>query len=496
MNGWRLLGLILLVLPVPSSASPPPLSDDSVGPTCRDHLSVLGFPWQHELGDWRDRRGRLHGSEAYAQQTVAPMPGVQLLSFDVGELVTEWFRQPQRNQGLLLRALPDSPGGTVDFHSREAANGAWRPELKLEWADGTRSRLQPVADTYLDCSSLSSLGERPLMKVGPRQNALLRFVLPAGRQAVQRATLLLSSGQQYGRGTRIGVFKVETPALRPAEVAPRGLAARYPLDRGIEKDPAVLMATGFEELNWRGRWTTASLRSQVDRLEQDPQDGTAAPHGQMLKTTLRKGENLALDLRYEFAKAGVSEPEELYFRYYLRFAPDWNPSHDGGKMPGFAGTYGRAGWGMRKSDGRNGWSARGAFFARPRNAKGMEGLTALGTYAYHADIADASGEVWPWGGGAGALLENGRWYCVEQHLRLNKPGLADGQMRVWVDGREVLNRQRVRFRHVPELKIEAVWFDVYHGGVAPAPHDMTLYIDQVVIAREYIGPLSAAGEAR
>jgi hypothetical protein len=36
--------------------------------------------------------------------------------------------------------------------------------------------------------------------------------------------------------------------------------------------------------------------------------------------------------------------------------------------------------------------------------------------------------------------------------------------------------------------VESVWLNVYHGGVEKADRDLTLYIDNLVIARRYIGP--------
>ncbi len=210
--------------------------------------------------------------------------------------------------------------------------------------------------------------------------------------------------------------------------------------------------------------------------------------GRALRVRLVKGQNLGLDLRYLFAKGGKPEPEEIYFRYYLRFADDWNPYADGGKMPGIAGTYNRAGWGMRKSDGYNGWSVRGGFSARPLVDKSVAGLTALGSYSYHAETG-ASGDYWGWNEGPSGLLENNRWYAVEQYVKLNTPGLRDGVFRAWIDGRQVLERTTILFRHTHDLKIENVWMNVYHGGTTTSPQDMTLYIDNVVIARRYIGPL-------
>ena len=43
-----------------------------------------------------------------------------------------------------------------------------------------------------------------------------------------------------------------------------------------------------------------------------------------------------------------------------------------------------------------------------------------------------------------------------------------------------------------ELKIESVWMNVYHGGTRPAARDLSIFIDNVVVARKYIGPVGPA----
>ena len=65
-----------------------------------------------------------------------------------------------------------------------------------------------------------------------------------------------------------------------------------------------------------------------------------------------------MNVTYKFAKEIGREPEEIFFRYYLRFGSDWKQTVQGGKMPGISGTYGKAGWGGRRSRGLKGWSAR------------------------------------------------------------------------------------------------------------------------------------------
>jgi hypothetical protein len=67
--------------------------------------------------------------------------------------------------------------------------------------------------------------------------------------------------------------------------------------------------------------------------------------------------------------------------------------------------------------------------------------------------------------------------------------MKDGEFEAWIDGRRVIHRTGLIYRRTDQLKIEEVWMDIYHGGTEDAPQDMTLYIDNVVIARSYIGPM-------
>jgi len=72
---------------------------------------------------------------------------------------------------------------------------------------------------------------------------------------------------------------------------------------------------------------------------------------------------------------------------------------------------------------------------------------------------------------------------------VNQPGHKDAVMRGWVDGRLVFEHTGFRVRDIPSIKIEQIWMNVYYGGTAPSPQDQHLFIDNVVIARRYIGPM-------
>lgn len=224
------------------------------------------------------------------------------------------------------------------------------------------------------------------------------------------------------------------------------------------------------------------VRTDTDRLF-EPLQGNA------LRANIAEGANHAMSLIYKFKKETGREPEEIYFRYYLRFGNDWNQSIQGGKLPGISGTYGVAGWGGRRSDGTNGWSARGAFHRSIPEGNPLSSTHPIGTYCYHADQKGPYGEVWLWQNDYRGYLVKNRWYSIEQHLKMNAPGKKDGIIRAWVDGHLAFEKTDIRFRNVKHLKIEQIWMNVYHGGKASSPYDQHLFIDNVVIANKYIGPM-------
>lgn len=487
-----LLGLVALCgLPggalAASAQQGPRLSDDANGVGCRHYAVGAKLAWQQPLGDWLDRDGRLHGDTPYATASAGGQAIAAGLTLDVTPLARQWLAgERPATTGILLRAMQGS--GTLQMPSREATEGI-APQLILQWRDGRRDRLALRADATLDCSTTRAIGTSKRLRIGPQINTLLVFEAPAGEAAqLLSATLSLSPERLYGKSLTVGAFSTQPPWAVESVARNDGIAARYRLDEGIGGDAAVLFAAGFEHDDWLKDWKRVTP-SEMAVVEAGEGNGFRPLHGKALRTTLKQGANTALNLRYLFAGHPAGEPEEVYFRYYLRLGDDWKPDRDGGKLPGLAGTYGKGGWGMRKSDGTNGWSARGAFGLALASDDGRV-RTPLGSYVYHADMKGQSGGYWGWGQGPGGVLRNGRWYAIEQYIKLNTPGQHDGVLRAWIDGHLVAEYTGLSFRTVPALRIESVWMNVYHGGTAKSPRDMSLYIDNVVVAREYIGPMS------
>ncbi|WP_409449952.1 polysaccharide lyase [Aromatoleum sp.] len=461
-----------------------PIDDGPDGMTCQFYAKAAHVPWQRKGGDWIDARNEMHGAAEYAVQRIPVSQGKERFAWDVTTLAKQWTKGVSPPGAVVLRA--GKPGGTVNFASRENPDAESRPRLIIEWQDGQTTRVEATADTYFSCPTNRSLGTAPIFQVGGQNNALLAFPYRqrAGKE-IARASLELTSDKQYAGGTEVAVFR---PYFPWAELAPpeQGIAAHYVGDAGLEGQEDVLYVDRFESSSPLLPSGAGEGHAEIVSIDRD--NGFEPLAGSALKVTIAKGVHQGLNRHVKFRELSGGEPDEAYFRYYLRFGDNWNPAKDGGKLPGFSGTYGRGGWGTRKSDGVNGWSARGAFYVQPDQASAYSQLRGVGSYVYYAGMEEQSGAAWGWGLGPTGLLEKNRWYSIEQHVKLNAPGRADGRLRAWIDGRLVFDRGGIDFRHVPELKIESVWMNVYHGGTVVAPADLSLYIDNLVVARRYIGP--------
>lgn len=457
--------------------------------TCYAFAAGARMAWTRRGGDWVDARGAPHGDAAFATVTVPATKSVQDVAFDADALVAAWRESGAWPGAVLLRG-EQGASGTAEFATREHPDAQRAPVLELTLADGRVERLTPTADTQLGCPNFRSYGAARAMKLQRGRQAVLLFHRPDGWAEVRGARLLLWSLRQTGRGAVVGMYAATLPGRFAATAAP-GRAARYPGDIGLEADPAVWLVERFDRAAGDIGWID---RDDLDRVRTQRAGGFAFD-GAALAIALRRGVQRAMSSHIALKTIAGAEPDEAYARYYLRFGDDWDPGVDGGKLPGFAGTYGRAGWGGRRSDGNNGWSARGSFARMARAGSALRHWRGIGHYVYHADMDGRYGDTHGWNLGAGGWLEKNRWYCIEQQVKMNTPGLGNGVLRAWVDGRLVFERTDLRFRDDAQLRIEELWVDVYHGGTRKPERDMTLFIDNLVVAREYIGPIAPARPA-
>ncbi len=80
------------------------------------------------------------------------------------------------------------------------------------------------------------------------------------------------------------------------------------------------------------------------------------------------------------------------------------------------------------------------------------------------------------------------WRCYEVGLYLNTPGENDGEARFWIDGVLQSRVTHMRFRDSITPRPDKVNISL-HRVTENIPHTMTRWMDNIVIARRYIGPV-------
>lgn len=241
---------------------------------------------------------------------------------------------------------------------------------------------------------------------------------------------------------------------------------------------SVLATASMARADEDGRYVTNSYQEDPADWNDPWRDNTVGPRNQIttidghvgsgVRVTMDRGEHFGAAMRWPFAPNGHDDPEQLWFRYYLRF-PVGFPNAGKGKLPGPAGLYSSSARGNQPSTPADpGWSAR--MFFSPNYDERDENSSRIGFYLYHLDQALNHGDLLLWDEDV-ASLEHGRWYCVEGYVEMNTPGVADGVLTGWVDGAEAFQLDGIRFRREsePSVAIESFWFDVYYGGRDPAP---------------------------
>lgn len=460
--------------------------DGPGGATCNFFDAALRSPWMARGGDWLDANGVLHGPEPYAVVDVPAVHKPPPVDFDV----THALRDAMEEGNFAGFVISGAKGGEVVLFSRESKDPSLHPQLVLELASETPVRLAPRADTYVGCSSTRSLGQQEVIRVGGQSvSAIIDFDIPAAvnRQIVS-ATLRLHPKNLYGRAGRFSLYRLGGRAVEPASPRQEGLSARVGEEQ-LADNPDVLFVERFEKWNWSKGWSILGPKNNLPELVAAG-PGFAELEGKALRVMVPRNTSLGLDLRYRFREKLGFEPEEAYLRYYARFSNTWETPVDGGKLPGFSGTYGKAGWGGRTPNGYNGWNARMLFMKQPPEGHPHRHKVTVGTEASIPEVPGVQTEAhFTWAKGHAGVLDKSRWYSIEQYVKLNTPGRNDGIIRGWVDGRLAFERTNVVFRHTADLKIEEAWMNIYHGGTQHTPRDITMYIDNLVIAKQYIGPM-------
>jgi hypothetical protein len=315
-----------------------------------------------------------------------------------------------------------------------------------------------------------------------------------------------------------------------------GISVKYPGDAGIERDPAVVLAEGFEiedvaELG--KRWSDVGNEgAQALMLDGMVPPGSAGKRS--LRVTATRGENSGGSV-FTVLKPGY---DRLFFRFYVKFAPDYGFDHHfcslGGEINPPPYPVGRAGirpdnyWGTGIEPTPESYQKYPAVkFAPPGiwhfytywpEMRSFENEDGTGTQCYGNDFEPREPVVAP----------RGEWICVEMMVKMNSaPDQADGEQALWIDGKPVGSFgpgmvgywlrdsfrndgdkakpcEGIRWRHDMGVNINKVKLENYvsesafarseeyaaaHPDFAINTRQATVWFDDVVVSKEYVGPI-------
>ena len=284
-----------------------------------------------------------------------------------------------------------------------------------------------------------------------------------------------------------------------------GLAAGYPGDVGIDRDPDVLFVEQFEESTLASvfsRWTDVSNGSRMTLGDDVPprSSGKQSLEIWWIGGGISDGGHL-----YRRLSPGIDNT--VFVRYYVKYPSAGVYRHAGvwmgGHNPPRSSPDPQAG---TKPSGRDRFIAAAEQTPfRPR----------FDHYDYWMDMRpSADGQYW-----GNFLLDNaavrapiGVWTCVEHMVSLNDISASNGEHALWIDGSEVSHVgqgfpngvwsggtftqtsggqpfEGIRWRADPALNLNWLWLLNYSPN-APRGSSGSVKFDHVVAARSYVGCLS------
>ena len=282
-----------------------------------------------------------------------------------------------------------------------------------------------------------------------------------------------------------------------------GIAARHPGDVGIAADAEVIYADDFEsyakDADLNKNWS-AVYQNQYVHITTEP---AHVYRGKQAVELILPQQ--AAELSDATDKVLTDEQDVLFLRYYSKFRPPYDvvgSSHNGSSISAHYFVNGQATPGV-PADGTN------KFLVNLENWRG-DAMTAspgdLNVYVYYPDQRDVYGDHFfptglvqpntsiPHDFGPTFVMRPDiipaldRWYCYEYMVKANTPGMTDGRIAIWLDGKLVADFGKLRLRDVATLKIDRFGLS-FHIKSNPNGESAKWY-DNVVAAKAYIGPVA------
>ena len=310
---------------------------------------------------------------------------------------------------------------------------------------------------------------------------------------------------------------------------PTGIASRFPGDKGIEADPDVVFVENFDAKDLNavlGRWEDVKSKENMVLSPDVPKN---SGDGKSLQLT-HVGENGSGGHLYRRLAKGH---ERLFFRFHVKLDPKCNTVHHfvhwGGYQPPTRWPQGGAGERPKGDE-------RFTIGIEPHGNRWVWDY-----YAYWMEMRGSPPKGKTWGNSLirndALAVKRGHWTCLESMVKLNDAGDTNGELALWIDGKLVSHLGKgfpkglwifdkftpgrggegirwddraggprrfkvpqggvpfegLRWRKSDKLKLNFIWMLLYITK-APKGHFSRVWFDNIVVAKQYIGPIAPRGK--
>jgi len=376
------------------------------------------------------------------------------------------------------------------------------PQCQIRLARSVCDAASPIVDTASLVHSLSPMKAHELLKPYLIFLVILCAAAAFADMSPQSNTVRIAAAQAARRVIDYRLKADDALAAVDQENPQAGLASKYAGDVGIADDPDVLFAENFESGDMK-KWD--QQRGRVVMTQDKPNAGRWC-----VQMPMERGQNHGGDAIKWFMPGA----DAVYARFYVKFSPDYQYNHH------FV-------W-LGANQRTNKWSAFGKAGLKPNGtyySTGMEPWFAWGKnsppgevnlYTYYLDMEPdrkmdkyCGNAFFPPGPGKGQAAGASRlipplnqWQCWEFMIQANTaPDKPDGKQAIWVDGKLVGEFTGLRWRNDTDLKVNCFWLEHYgYDEGDPTKQywkdSQSVWFDDVVVARRYIGPMNARNQGQ
>jgi len=284
----------------------------------------------------------------------------------------------------------------------------------------------------------------------------------------------------------------------------QGIASKYVRDVGIENDPDVVLTEMFEDsiMAIASRWNQAQNSGGMSLSSDVP---AASGGARSLLMTSVGGTNDGGHL-YKNLGAGY---DQLYLRYYIKYASSGTYHHTGGWLGGYNPP---TDWPQGGAGEKPTGSDRFSIGPEP-----VDSALGFDLYTYWMEMRVSPDGVNYWGNtfihDPSVVVKTNQWMCVEVMVQMNSPlSGRNGELALWIDGKQVIDLRQgsplgnwvfnlftpspagtpfdgFRWRAIDLLKLNWIWLQHYTTGDPPG-FVGKVWWDHVVLANKYIGPIN------